>query len=221
MYELVADAGEFLVVDKAAGIAVHGPSEQATLIEQLREDFQNPDLTLVHRLDAGTSGLLLIAKNTEANRVLAQLFADRKVTKRYLALSNLKPGKKQGWIVGDMAKVRDGNWMLKHSQQNPAKTYFVSAALQPGLRLFVLAPQTGKTHQLRVALRSQHSAILGDERYGNQNADRMYLHSWQLKFQYLKEEFSFMRWPVDGEFFNAEGLHILAMQLQDKLPDGV
>jgi tRNA pseudouridine32 synthase / 23S rRNA pseudouridine746 synthase len=221
MYQLVADAGEFLVVDKAAGVAVHGPSEQPTLIEQLRDDFENPDLTLVHRLDAGTSGLLLVAKTAEANRALAQLFAERKVTKRYLALSKLKPSKKQGWIIGDMVKVRDGNWMLKHSQLNPAKTYFVSAALQPGVRLFVLAPQTGKTHQLRVALRSQHAAIFGDERYGNQHADRMYLHSWQLKFQYLQQNFSFMRWPAQGEFFNAEQLQALAMQLHDKLPEGV
>ena len=84
MYQLVADTGEFLVVDKAAGVPVHGPSPLPTLIEQLRKDFDNPALNLVHRLDTGTSGLVLIAKNASANRQLAQLFAEEAVCKRYL-----------------------------------------------------------------------------------------------------------------------------------------
>jgi tRNA pseudouridine32 synthase/23S rRNA pseudouridine746 synthase len=187
-------------------------------------DFQNPKLSLVHRLDAGTSGLVLIAKTEESNRILAQLFAQREIKKRYLALSALKPSKKQGWVIGDMVKVRDGNWMLKLSRENPAKTYFVSSALRPGIRLFIVAPQTGKTHQIRVALRSQHAAILGDERYAQANtdrADRLYLHAWKLKFQYLGQEFEFENWPVSGTFFIEEKLAQLAVVLEAKLPEGV
>ncbi len=221
MYQLVADAGEFLVVDKCCGVPVHGPSPLPTLIEQLREDFQNPALNLVHRLDTGTSGLVLIAKTLDANRSLTGLFAERAVCKRYLALSQLKPIKKQGWIIGDMVKVRDGNWMLKHTQTNPAKTYFISAALKPNCRLFVLAPQTGKTHQLRVALRSQRAAIVGDERYGSGLADRLYLHSWQLRFHFAGQDYAFITWPRSGELFQGDELANLARELEKRLPAGV
>jgi len=221
MYQLLADTDDFLVVDKAAGVPVHGPSVAPSLIEQLREDLHNPALNLAHRLDAGTSGLVLIAKNPTANRNLAQLFAERAICKRYLAISQLKPTKKQGWIIGDMVKVRDGNWMLKHSRLNPAKTYFISAALQPNRRLFVLAPHTGKTHQLRVALRSQHAVIAGDERYGGGAADRLYLHAWQLKFHYQGQDFAFKVWPKSGAFFADEALINLALELEQRLPEGV
>jgi len=221
MYQLVADTGEFLVVDKAAGVPVHGPSPLPTLIERLRKDFDNPALNLVHRLDTGTSGLVLIAKNASANRQLAQLFAERAVCKRYLAISQLKPSKKQGWVIGDMVKVRDGNWILKHSRDNPAKTYFISAALKPNCRLFVLAPQTGKTHQLRVALRSQHAAILGDERYGNGAADRLYLHSWQLRFHFQGQDYEYLVWPTSGDLFQDAALMSLALELEGRLPDGI
>ncbi|HMU68300.1 MAG TPA: pseudouridine synthase [Cellvibrionaceae bacterium] len=221
MYQVLVDTDDFVVVDKAAGVPVHGPSPQPTLIEQLRADFENPALNLVHRLDNGTSGLVLIAKNPTANRLLAQLFAERAVCKRYLAISPLKPSKKQGWVIGDMVKVRDGNWMLKHSRDNPARTYFISAALKPNCRLFVLAPQTGKTHQLRVALRSQQAAILGDERYGTVGADRLYLHSWQLRFHFQGQDHEFMAWPTRGELFQDEGLRNLAMELAGRLPQGI
>lgn len=221
MYQLVADTGEFLVVDKAAGVPVHGPSLVPTLIERLRDDFHNPALNLVHRLDTGTSGLVLIAKNPTANRLLAQLFAERAVCKRYLAISQFKPSKKQGWVIGDMEKVRDGNWMLKHSRVNPAKTYFISAALKPNCRLFVLAPQTGKTHQLRVALRSQQAAILGDDRYSKGSADRLYLHSWYLQFHFQGQEFAFRAWPNSGELFLGDELMHLALELEGRLPQGV
>lgn len=221
MYQLVADAGDFLVVDKSPGIAVHGPSSEPTLIERVREDFNDPNLSLVHRLDTGTSGLLLIAKSADANRLLAQMFADRSVTKRYLALSQSKPRKKQGWVIGDMVKVRNGNWMLKHSRENPAKTYFVSAAMQSGLRLFLTAPQTGKTHQIRVALRSQHAAILGDDRYGHHPADRLYLHAWKLSFSFKGADFQFECWPSSGACFESLNLKTLAQDLEAKLPEGV
>lgn len=221
MYQIIADTDDFLVVDKHAGVPVHGPSNVPSLIEQLRLDLVNPALNLAHRLDTGTSGLILVAKSSEANQLLSPLFAQRLVTKRYLALSLGKPSKKQGWVVGDMLKVRDGNWMLKHTCDNPARTYFVSSALQPGLRLFVVGPQTGKTHQIRVALRSQQAPILGDTRYSSHTADRLYLHAWRLSFGFANTTYTFESWPQSGEFFHHQQLQPLALNLLDKMPAGV
>ena len=90
----------------------------------------------VHRLDKVTSGLVLLARDTEANRELSMAFAERKVEKAYLAISDQKPLKKQGWVKGDMIKGRRGAWMLTRSQDNPAVTRFVSQPLETGGRLF-------------------------------------------------------------------------------------
>lgn len=221
MYQIIAQTDDFLVVDKHPGVPVHGPSKVPSLIEQLRQDLACADLNLAHRLDTGTSGLILVAKSSAANQKLSPLFAERAVTKRYLALSLGKPSKKQGWVVGDMVKVRDGNWMLKHTAKNPARTYFVSGALQPGVRLFVVGPQTGKTHQIRVALRSQQVPILGDDRYSPNSADRLYLHAWRLSFCYGDTHFAFESWPQSGAYFCHPQLKSLAVSLLDKMPAGV
>ena len=63
----------------------------------------------------------------------------------------------------------------------------MSHSLAPNLRLFILYPKTGKTHQIRVAMKSLGSPILGDELYGGEVADRTYLHAYQLSFDYFGE----------------------------------
>ena len=77
----------------------------------------------------------------------SDFFSEHHIQKTYLALSNQKPKKKQGLIVGDMQKARNGAWKLCQSKENPAITRFESVSCEPNLRLFILKPQTGKTHQ--------------------------------------------------------------------------
>ena len=106
-----------------------------------------------------TSGLLILALNAESAAEFFRLFAEHHIQKTYLALSNQKPKKKQGLIVGDMQKARNGAWKLCPSKENPAITRFESVSCEPNLRLFILKPQTGKTHQLRVAMKSLGSQM--------------------------------------------------------------
>jgi tRNA pseudouridine32 synthase / 23S rRNA pseudouridine746 synthase len=218
IYSLVAEAADYLIVHKFPGVPVHGPSEAPTLIEQLRNDFASEALQLAHRLDEGTSGLLIVAKHAEATSQLSQAFAKGLVQKRYLALSHKKPSKKQGWVIGDMQKVRDGNWKLLPSRENPAKTQFVSASLAAQQRLFVLAPSTGKTHQLRVALRALGAAICGDARYGGLAADRLYLHAWCLGFEWQGRFQTYCQAPLQGELFLTADCAAVAQQLLARLP---
>lgn len=119
--------------------------------------------------------------------------------KTYLALGTDKPSKKQGWIKGDMEKSRRGAWKLTRGMENPAVTEFGSHSLEPGLRLFVLHPHTGKTHQLRVAMKSLGSPILGDTLYGGKHASRMFLHAWKIKFDYQGQTFEIVA-PLSGEW---------------------
>ena len=120
-----------------------------------------------------------------------------------MALSNQKPKKKQGLIIGDMKKSRDGAWKLCQTKDNPAITRFESVSCEPNLRLFILKPQTGKTHQLRVAMKSLGSSILGDGLYGKntEKIDRTYLHATQLEFDYLNDFISVTCLPSQGQFW--------------------
>jgi tRNA pseudouridine32 synthase / 23S rRNA pseudouridine746 synthase len=160
----------------------------------------------VHRLDKMTSGLLLLARTPQANRALSMSFAERQVSKQYLALSDCKPKKKQGWIKGDMQKGRGGSWLLTRSLENPAISWFDSTPVREGLRLFRIKPQTGKTHQIRVAMKSIGAPILGDARYGGSPAERGYLHAWRLDFVLWDTPFSFECPPEPGPACSAPEL---------------
>ncbi|OWY39733.1 TIGR01621 family pseudouridine synthase [Xenophilus sp. AP218F] len=201
MFSLIHTDPRFYLVCKRAGVSFHREGEEAGLMEALRAGLGDDALWPVHRLDRITSGLLLVARSAKMAARLGEMFAGREVEKYYLALSDRKPLKKQGKICGDMDKGRGGAWRLLKSRQNPAVTQFFSQSLTPGLRLFLLRPRSGKTHQLRVALKSQGAPILGDALYGGSPADRGYLHAYALRLALDGEELSFVCPPEEGEWF--------------------
>lgn len=153
----------------------------------------------VHRLDRGTSGLLMVAKSAAAARELSMLLRERRLHKYYVALTSRRPSQKQGRVRGDMARSRRGQWKLLRSTDNPAVTAFMSTSLslagdgecgspaagRAGLRAFLLKPSTGRTHQLRVAMKSVGAPVLGDATYAAADAargeERAYLHAAALR----------------------------------------
>lgn len=194
----VEQQDDFAVIYKPEGIPVHREQDQPGILEY----FQDlGSLFLCHRLDRDTSGLLLLARNKDCAGEIGGEFERHRVKKTYLAIGVGKPSKKQGWIKGDMKKARNGNWKLTRTLENPAITQFESTLLEPSVRGFLLKPKTGKTHQLRVALKSLGSPILGDPRYGAIESDRMYLHAAGLEFALRKRTYQFWNWPVTGEKF--------------------
>ena len=201
--EVVYQHSDFIIINKPEGISVHKDQEEQGLTELVAKQLNMPQVWLVHRLDKVTSGLLILALNAESSAEFSRLFFEQKIHKTYLALSNQKPKKKQGLIVGDMKKARDGAWKLCQTKENPAITRFESVSCEPNLRLFILKPQTGKTHQLRVAMKSLGSPILGDGLYGKntEKIDRTYLHAAQLEFDYLNDFISVTCLPSQGQFW--------------------
>lgn len=210
VFDLIFDHPDFLVIHKYSGISVHKDEEEKGLLSIVAEQTGNEKLYLIHRLDKMTSGLLLLGKHAEAASQLSQLFAHRQVEKYYLALCAKKPKKKQGLIVGDMEKSRRSAWKLLPSQQHPAVTQFFSHSMKEGVRAFLCKPYTGKTHQIRVALRSLGSGIIGDPIYGQVDADRGYLHALSLAFEYQGKTWRFFHWPTDGELWSETNLQLPA-----------
>ena len=203
-FTLIAQQEDFVVVNKNNDINFHDEDDSGQgLFNQVKKQLNLTELYPVHRLDKMTSGLVIMAKNLPTARQFQLLFADHQIEKYYLALSDKKPNKKQGLIRGDMGKSRRGTYKLLRSQNNPAITQFLSYSVGNGLRLFVIKPHSGKTHQIRVALSSIGAPILGDPSYYTQsNSDRGYLHAYAVRFTLNNQQYSFVCPPNSGKLFH-------------------
>ncbi|EPJ54975.1 MAG: hypothetical protein OFPI_05090 [Osedax symbiont Rs2] len=210
MFALLFENNDFIVVCKPISLSVHCDDQVAGFAALLSQQLQ-AKLYVVHRLDKVTSGLMIFAKSSKVAAEFGALFEGHSIAKYYLALSDNKPRKKQGTVKGDMQKSRRSSWKLLKSTNNPAVSRFVSVSAGSGRRLFLLKPETGKTHQLRVALKSIGSAIIGDPIYAALKAagepaivaDRCYLHAWQLSFNFANKEYNFRCDPNQGDLFLA------------------
>lgn len=200
MIDIIYQHQDFIIIDKPAGLSVHS-DDSPGVIPLLQTQLNVPKLWLVHRLDKTTSGLLIIATSKSSAAYFQQRFAKREIDKCYIALTSNKPKKKMGRIVGDQKKARGGQWMLLKSKENPAETFFTTKGTGFGLRLFLVKPRSGKTHQIRVALKSLGSPILGDLLYGSSTSDRLYLHAYALKFTFKDEHVDVTCQPKSGEYF--------------------
>ncbi len=216
--QILYSSETLLAVHKPPGVPFHQDENRAGVMTLFREAEASGVLpTLgplfpVHRLDAVTSGILLLARNRDTARQVGQAFANRQIDKLYVALSAKRPNKKQGRVSGDMARSRRGTWKLTRTHENPAVTRFVTRAIpgrRPGLRLFCLKLETGRTHQLRVAMKSLGSPVLGDPVYGSREEakleERTYLHACALRFSLGDEVISLVCPPNTGaEFLSDE-----------------
>lgn len=190
-----------ILADKPPGLGMHQEGQEHGIVTLLSRQCRIPQLYPVHRLDKITSGLLLLAKHKGSARELSQQFARRQIEKYYLAITDSKPVKKQGSVIGDMKKARGGAWMLSKSRQDPAITQFFSCSAGAAKRLILLKPSSGRTHQIRVMLKSLGSPILGDQLYKGTAADRTYLHAFALRFQTAGKVLEFIQPPSKGECF--------------------
>jgi tRNA pseudouridine32 synthase/23S rRNA pseudouridine746 synthase len=172
-------------------ITYSAPPFQSIAIRVTRRLSNRPSLALsliFYRLDAMTSGVMMFAKSPEIVREIIEKFRAKQISKYYVAISARKPAKKMGTVIGDMTRGRRGSWMLQRTvEKSPAITRFIASAVpgRPGKIAFLLRPESGKTHQLRVALKSLGSPVLGDIRYGNaldaKKESRGYLHCAALR----------------------------------------
>lgn len=161
--EVVLETEDFAIVNKPAGLPVHGPQFR-TLANVLPYNIQpcgKKDALAVpyplHRLDSSTSGLLLVAKTAAAHLHLGRLFAKRKINKIYQAVvigKTAKKGQMNTAIAGKMARSRYERLDFAPSIKNQ----YLSR-----LQLF---PETGRTHQLRIHLAQAGHPIMGDRLYG-------------------------------------------------------
>ncbi|MDP9329646.1 MAG: RluA family pseudouridine synthase [Actinomycetota bacterium] len=188
-----------LVVAKPAGLVTHPTTSRrtGTLVNRLL-GMEVPLSTLggpirpgiVHRLDVGTSGLMIVAKTDDAHRALASALKRHAIERRYLALV-------RGAVEHDVFTVdaplgrRAARIIVDQTDGRHAETAFEVVERLPRSTLLEVAPRTGRTHQIRVHLAAIGHPILGDRAYGGAGDDakrvgleRAFLHSWKLSFEH-------------------------------------
>lgn len=149
---------------------------------------------LVHRLDKGTSGVLLMARTLPMKKALETLFKKREIKKVYIALVKGVPRKEKGTIENKLGKKGSfhGQTLYGASQSGQkAITHYKVLEKKKGYALIELHPETGRTHQLRVHLAELGHPILGDLLYGRditfpKEIDRLCLHAYRLSFLHPK-----------------------------------
>lgn len=182
---LIADEGEILAIDKPAGLLAE-PTRYSGAVSLLAlAEARFGKLTLFHRLDRDTSGVILLTRSQTANRYLDHAFQQRTVEKEYVAAVRapnrlLSEGVITAAIGPDPAR-RDMMAVVERGGK-PAVTRYRVVAATDAVQWVLLWPQTGRTHQLRVHLAHLDAPILGDRLYGGElsAAARLMLHAHSI-----------------------------------------
>lgn len=212
---LVYEDDDILVVNKPAGVEVDGPADD-TLLKRvcatLAERGGASQAVLCHRLDAGTSGLILLARNAAAEQFLTEAIRQRQIQKRYLCVTFGRPQPPAALLHDYLCKDAERGVVRILSAPAPGAkeilTGYETLAVSGRLALLQVDLITGRTHQIRAHLAHIGCPILGDSKYGNNAANRelhfkyQALCAWELRFPAQIEDARFSR--LAGRVFHAE-----------------
>ncbi len=197
--EVLYEDSEILVINKPSSLVVHSaPSvKKATLVDWLKSKGISLSTLgssqrhgIVHRLDKGTSGVMIVAKTNEAHTFLSSQLQDRTMGRFYICVTN--PPLKDGKITVEKRVARNPKNRLKMTTFDDvgrdAKTDFVPLAISLDEKLSLVACKlySGRTHQIRVHLESINRHIVGDELYAlgvsKEKSERILLHAYMIYF---------------------------------------
>ena len=214
---VVYDDDDFVVIDKPVGVAAHpsvgwtGPTVLGALAGagfRVSTSGASERAGIVHRLDAGTSGLMVVAKSERAYTELKRQFHDREVEKIYHAVVQGHPDPLAGTIDAPIGRHPGSSWKFAITADGkPSITHYETLEAFPSASLLEVHLETGRTHQIRVHMAAQRHPCVGDAMYGADptisarlGLTRQWLHAMRLEFTHpgTGERVSFeSRYPDD------------------------
>ena len=202
--EILYEDNHLIVVNKPPGLLVHGdktgdPTLEDAVREYIRVTYQKPGNVFtkaVHRLDRPVSGAIIIGKTSKGHSRMAQMFREREVDKVYWALTARCPSPPAGAVRQYLTKDSEENVVKWYNEPQPdAKEAFTEYRFLRevnDLYLIELHPETGRSHQLRVLMRSKRCPIAGDIKYNGRkisSSRAILLHSREISFEHpVKKE---------------------------------
>lgn len=183
------------VIEKPAGLVVHpSPSHVGpTLVELLADELSGGDDPerpgIVHRLDRGTSGLMVVARTDLAHQRLQEMIQAREIKRIYRALAGGHPRSRTGTVDAPIGRDPKHRHRMAVNGASPreARTHFEVVEALPRDSLVELTLETGRTHQIRVHLAAIGHPLVGDSTYGGREdygLERPFLHSCRLAFRH-------------------------------------
>jgi len=193
---ILYEDNHLLIINKPSGIAVHGGSGvKWGLVDTLRCMYPAlPQLELAHRLDAETSGCLVLAKKRSVLRELHALLREGEVSKIYWALTKGHWKKSECHVDASLQKNQLGGGeriVRVHAEGKPSVTIFRTLKVFAEISLMEATLLTGRTHQIRVHAQYRGHPIAGDEKYGDRDLNkemrhiglkRLFLHAYSIEF---------------------------------------
>ncbi|MCH9704290.1 MAG: RluA family pseudouridine synthase [Chlamydiae bacterium] len=187
--DILYEDDDLIVVNKPCGMVVHPAVGNWTgtfvnaLLYHCRLEGEGLRPGIVHRLDKDTSGVMVAAKNSDAHQKLVEQFAERGVEKEYVAIVNGNPGNRL--IEGNIGRhrVRRQQMAVVSEGGKHAETLVKTKSHNERRAVVHLFPKTGRTHQLRVHMKSIGCPIVGDPIYGTAG-DRLFLYAYRLTFSH-------------------------------------
>ena len=200
-FSIVHDDDDIVVIDKPTGVAAHpsigwtGPTVLGALAGagfQVATSGAVERAGIVHRLDAGTSGLMVVAKSERAYSELKRAFRDHEVEKIYHAVVQGHPDPLTGTIDAPIGRHPGSSWKFAVvSDGKPSVTHYDTLEAFPSASLLEIHLETGRTHQIRVHMAARRHPCVGDAMYGADPSisarlglTRQWLHAVQLGFRH-------------------------------------
>ena len=198
-FTVVYDDSDIVVIDKPVGVAAHpsvgwtGPTVLGALAGagyRIATSGASERAGIVHRLDAGTSGLMVVAKSEHAYTALKRAFHDREVDKVYHAVVQGHPDPLRGTIDAPIGRHPGSSWKFAVTADGkPSITHYETIEAFPSASLLEIHLETGRTHQIRVHMAAQRHPCVGDAMYGADPTNslklgltRQWLHAMRLGF---------------------------------------
>lgn len=197
-FSVLHEDDDLLVIDKPSGLASHSGTGvmENNLMDQIFSYLGRKNVALVNRLDRETSGIVVVGKNKQVVRALNQMIKERKVKKYYLALVKGEFKRKSGTLKSYVKRIEEDfqHRTIISAESEPDSTlaelnYNVISSAKD-FTLLEIELITGKMHQIRAQLQSEHHPIIGDKLYGDEEINkklklnRQFLHAYKIIFRH-------------------------------------